>query len=54
MDKYECILCGYVHDPQKGDPENGIEPDTSFEQLPDDWVCPKCGAGKDNFEPLTK
>ena len=52
MKKYECIVCGYVYDPEEGDPDNGIEPGTSFEDLPDDWECPDCGAGKDDFEPL--
>lgn len=50
MDKWECIVCGYVYDPAVGDPESGIEPGTSFEALPEDWVCPDCGAGKDMFE----
>ena len=49
MDKYRCDVCGYVYDPEKGDPDNGIEPGTDFENLPDDWVCPVCGAGKDQF-----
>jgi hydroxylamine reductase len=42
-----------VYDPQKGDPDSGVEPGTAFEQLPDDWVCPVCGAGKDQFEEET-
>ena len=50
MDKYVCQVCGYVYDPSAGDPENGIEPGTSFEYLPDDWTCPVCGASKDDFE----
>jgi len=50
MDKYVCTLCGYVYDPEKGDPDEGIEPGTKFEDLPDDWYCPVCGAGKDDFE----
>lgn len=50
MDRYICSVCGYVYDPQKGDPESGIKPNTPFEALPDDWVCPVCGAGKDQFE----
>jgi len=50
MDKYECSVCGYIYDPEEGDPDNGIEPGTSFEDLPDDWVCPICGASKDQFE----
>ncbi len=49
--KYVCTLCGYVYDPEKGDPDNGIEPGTPFSELPDDWVCPDCGAPKDAFEP---
>lgn len=47
---YRCTVCGYVYDPEKGDPDSGIEPGTPFEELPDDWVCPICGAGKDKFE----
>jgi rubredoxin len=50
MSKYECTICGYVYDPAVGDVENGIEPGTSFEDLPDDWVCPECGVGKEDFE----
>jgi len=50
MAKYECTVCGYVYDPELGDPESNIKPGTSFEELPDDWVCPVCGAGKDDFE----
>ena len=50
MDKYVCTVCGYVYDPEEGDPDNGVEPGTSFEALPDDWTCPVCGAGKDDFE----
>jgi rubredoxin len=50
MDKYECEICGYVYDPKDGDPDNGILPGTSFENLPADWVCPVCGADKEMFE----
>lgn len=50
MAKYNCIVCGYVYDPEKGDPESGIAPGTPFEELPENWVCPVCGAGKDKFE----
>jgi rubredoxin len=50
MDKFECIPCGYIYDPAKGDPEHGIPAGTPFDKLPDDWVCPLCGAGKDQFE----
>ena len=48
--KYRCTVCGYVYDPDKGDPESGIKSGTSFGELPDDWVCPVCGAGKDAFK----
>lgn len=50
MDKYVCSACGYVYDPEKGDPDNGVNPGTAFENLPDDWVCPLCGVSKDEFE----
>ena len=50
MDKYVCTVCGYVYDPEDGDPDNGVEPGTSFENIPDDWACPVCGAEKDLFE----
>lgn len=49
MQKYVCDVCGYVYDPELGDPDNGISPGTPFEQIPDSWVCPICGAGKDQF-----
>ena len=52
MKKYKCIMCGYVYDPAAGDPENGVQAGTAFEDVPDDWVCPDCGAGKDQFEPV--
>ncbi len=51
MKKYKCSVCGYVYDPAQGDPDNGIAPGTSFENLPDTWNCPVCGATKDMFEP---
>jgi rubredoxin len=50
MEKWICKVCGYVYDPSEGDLPNGIQPGTSFEDLPDDWVCPECGVGKDQFE----
>ncbi|UCE70779.1 MAG: rubredoxin [Nitrospiraceae bacterium] len=50
MDKWKCTVCGYVYDPAEGDPDSGVEPNTPFEKLPDDWVCPVCGATKDAFE----
>jgi rubredoxin len=49
--KYVCSSCGYVYDPDIGDPDNGIPPGTAFEDLPADWVCPICGVGKDQFYP---
>lgn len=51
MDKYECP-CGYVYDPEIGDPEHNIPPGTAFSDLPDDWVCPKCDSEKDFFEKM--
>ena len=51
MEKYVCSICGYVYDPEIGDPENGVDPGTAFADLPDDWVCPDCGATKDLFAP---
>jgi rubredoxin len=50
MKKYECTVCGYVYDPAEGDPDNGVAPGTAWENMPDDWVCPLCGASKDMFE----
>lgn len=52
MDKYVCTVCGYIYEPEKGDPEHGVNPGTSFENLPDGWTCPVCGATKDKFEKL--
>lgn len=52
MDKWQCIICGYIYDPALGDPDNGINPGTSFEELPDVWLCPECGAEKDQFEKI--
>lgn len=52
MDKWICDICGWEYDPAKGDPDNGIDPGTPFEDLPDDWVCPECGAGKDMFSKM--
>lgn len=50
MKKYECSVCGYVYDEAVGDPDSGIAPGTKFEDIPEDWVCPTCGVGKDNFQ----
>ncbi len=52
MAKYRCTVCGYIYDPDKGDPDNGVNPGTAFENLPADWVCPECGAPKENFEKI--
>ena len=52
MKKYKCLLCGYIYDPAEGDTDNNIPPGTAFVDLPDDWVCPECGAAKSEFEPL--
>ncbi len=59
MKKYICTVCEYIYDPEQGDPElgdpdNGVEPGTAFEDLPDDWTCPLCGVGKDEFKPMDK
>ena len=50
--KYICINCGYVYDPAVGDPANSVAPGTSFDDLPDDWICPLCYVGKDQFDPM--
>ena len=50
MKKFTCQVCGYVYDPAAGDPNAGVAPGTAFENLPDSWVCPVCGAAKDMFE----
>jgi len=50
MEKWKCKICGYIYDPANGDPDAGVAPGTPFEKLPDDWVCPMCGAPKDMFE----
>jgi rubredoxin len=52
MKKYVCTVCGYVYDPAQGDPDGGIKPGTAFEDIPDGWVCPLCGVGKDSFSPV--
>jgi len=51
MQKYVCDACGYVYDPTVGDPDGGIAPGTAWEDLPNDWVCPVCGVGKEAFSP---
>ena len=52
MKKYECTICGYVYDPAVGDADGGIAPGTAFEDIPDDWTCPVCGAAKSEFKPV--
>ena len=52
MDKYKCIVCGYIYDPAAGDPDSNVSPGTPFEKLPADWVCPLCGAPKTEFEKI--
>jgi rubredoxin len=54
MEKWQCLLCGYIYDPAEGDPTQGVAPGTAFEDLPDDWVCPDCGADKDEFEKMAE
>ena len=50
MVKYVCTACGYIYDPEVGDPDSGVAPGTAFEDIPEDWVCPLCGAEKSDFE----
>lgn len=52
MKRWVCTICQYIYDPEQGDPENGVPPGTPFEELPETWFCPICGAGKELFEPL--
>ena len=52
MKKYKCLMCGYIYDPAVGDTDNGVSAGTAFEDLPDDWTCPECGVGKDEFEAI--
>lgn len=51
MKKYVCNVCGYIYDPAEGDPDNDVEPGTEWEDVPEDWVCPVCGAPKEDFSP---
>jgi rubredoxin len=48
--KYQCTICGYIYDPENGDSDSGVKPGTAFEDLPDTWICPQCGASKEDFE----
>tara|TARA_B100002019_G_C20880182_1_gene408319 strand:- start:107 stop:427 length:321 start_codon:yes stop_codon:yes gene_type:complete len=50
MKKWECVVCGFIYDEEEGLPEEGIEPGTKWDDIPDDWVCPDCGVGKEDFE----
>ena len=52
MQKYKCEICGYIYNPEEGDSDSGISPGTAFKDLPDEWVCPECGAGKEEFSPI--
>lgn len=52
MAKYKCQVCSYIYDPAVGDPTQGVAPGTAFESLPDSWICPECGVGKDMFEKI--
>ena len=54
MEKWQCTVCGYVYDPEKGDRDNDVDPGTAFEDVPDDWICPDCGAPKDQFEKMSE
>jgi rubredoxin len=54
MVHYQCSVCGYIYDPNKGDPTSGIAAGVEFDALPDNWVCPECGAGKDQFVKVEK
>ncbi|MDR1491245.1 MAG: rubredoxin [Planctomycetaceae bacterium] len=52
MKKYVCSVCGFIYDPSIGDPDGNIAPGVAFEDIPDDWLCPVCGVGKSDFEPV--
>jgi rubredoxin len=53
MAKWRCMVCGYIYDPKNGDPRNGVAPGTAFEDVPEDYICPECGAPKDQFEKMS-
>ncbi|MEG0109011.1 MAG: rubredoxin [Lachnospiraceae bacterium] len=53
MKKFVCVVCAYEYDPEVGDPDGGIVPGTAFEDIPEDWVCPLCGVGKEYFEEVS-
>ncbi|MFW5454171.1 rubredoxin [Thioalkalivibrio sulfidiphilus] len=50
MKTYQCVICGFIYDESKGLPDEGIPPGTRWDDVPADWTCPECGAGKDDFE----
>lgn len=52
MQKYVCDVCGYIYDPVEGDPDNGVQPGTAFDALPEEWVCPLCGVPQSEFSPI--
>ena len=52
MKRYQCTLCGYIYEEEKGDPDNGVVPGTVWDDVPEDWTCPDCGAPKEEFEPM--
>jgi len=54
MDKWRCTVCGYIYDPEKGDEASGIAAGIAFEDLPEEWTCPECGAPKDMFEKVVE
>jgi rubredoxin len=54
MSKWICVICGYIYDPTKGIPDSGIAAGTSFEDIPEDWICPECGSPKASFEPYAE
>ncbi len=54
MNSWECIVCDYIYDPAKGDVDEGVEPGTPFQEVPEDWLCPNCGAAKDAFEEIVE
>ena len=50
MKRWVCVMCGYIYDPIEGDPDSGIEPGTAWDDIPDDWYCPLCYVGKEDFD----
>jgi rubredoxin len=54
LEKWVCTVCGYIYNPELGDPDNGVQPGTAFENIPENWVCPVCGAPKEQFNKLSE